>query len=131
MNKGFSWVRWKAETEFTWVYLQKSKIKLFNLIPGRLFWVISRQGGFLAHNTKIFIKSLLFTIKSWNLVQLIFELYFLFYDRLFVKKWWHQHFLIVHQFQYMKMLFLVVELILKVFIWFYMFSFINVPARQV
>ena len=31
----------------------------------------------------------------------------------------------------MKILFLVVELILKVFIWFYMFSFIHVPARQV
>ena len=28
----------------------------------------------LAHDTKIFIKSLLFTTKSWNLVQLIFEL---------------------------------------------------------
>ena len=49
-----------------------------------------KAGGILAHNTKIFIKSLLFTIKSWNLIQFIFELYFL-----FCEKWRSQQCLIM------------------------------------
>ena len=57
------------------------KIANLTLFQAGFFELFKGSRGYLAHDIKIFIKSVMFTL----LVQLFIELYFLFYDYLLSK----------------------------------------------
>ena len=91
---------WRDCRFFTGFWIQKCKkgyviqiIKLvLTLFQAGVFELFKGRGRGRGVFWLTILKSLLFTLKSWNLVQLIFELCFLFYDCLFVKNWWRQNF---------------------------------------